>query len=129
MKPVNRPLSPHLQVYSLPLTALLSISHRITGIGLVLGMVILTIWILSAAIGEAEYNYLNSFINFWFGRLVLLGFSFALFYHLSNGLRHLFWDMGKNFDLITTQKADFTVLFSSVGLTTVTWFAALWDLF
>lgn len=129
MKPVNRPLSPHLQVYSLPLTALLSISHRITGIGLVLGMVILTIWILSAAIGEAEYNYLNSFVNFWFGRLVLLGFSFALFYHLSNGLRHLFWDMGKNFDLITTQKADFTVLFSSVGLTTVTWFAALWDLF
>jgi succinate dehydrogenase / fumarate reductase cytochrome b subunit len=129
MKPVNRPLSPHLQVYSLPLTALLSISHRITGIVLVLGMVILTIWISSAAIGEAEYNYLNSFINFWLGRLVLLGFSFALFYHLSNGLRHLFWDMGKNFDLITTQKADFTVLFSSVCLTVITWFAALWDLF
>ena len=129
MKSVNRPLSPHLQVYSLPLTALLSISHRITGVGLAFGMVLLTIWVLSAAVGETEYNYFNSFINFWFGRLVLLGFSFALFYHLSNGLRHLFWDIGKNFDLIRTQKADFIVLFSSVFLTAITWFAALWDLF
>lgn len=128
MKIPHRPLSPHLQVYNLPLTALLSISHRITGVSLTLGVVLLSLWVLSAALGEEEYNLFSLFLNFWLGKLILFGFSVALFYHLCNGIRHLFWDIGMNFDLKKTMLADYTVLFSSIILTTLVWFFALRDL-
>ncbi len=128
MKIPHRPLSPHLQVYNLPLTALLSISHRITGVSLTLGIVLLTLWVFSAALGEEEYNLFSLFLNFWLGKLVLFGFSVALFYHLCNGIRHLFWDIGMNFDLKKTMLADYTVLFSSIILTILVWFFALRDL-
>ena len=128
MKIPHRPLSPHLQVYNLPLTALLSISHRITGVSLTLGVVLLTLWVFSAALGEEEYNLFSLFLNFWLGKLVLFGFSVALFYHLCNGIRHLFWDIGMNFDLKKTMLADYTVLFSSIILTILVWFFALRDL-
>tara|TARA_B100000073_G_C23700851_1_gene560274 strand:+ start:1178 stop:1567 length:390 start_codon:yes stop_codon:yes gene_type:complete len=128
MKIPHRPLSPHLQVYNLPLTALLSISHRITGVSLTLGVVLLSLWVLSAALGEEEYNLFSLFLNFWLGKLILFGFSVALFYHLCNGIRHLFWDIGMNFDLKKTMLADYTVLFSSIILTILVWFFALRDL-
>ncbi|MAI07223.1 MAG: succinate dehydrogenase, cytochrome b556 subunit [Alphaproteobacteria bacterium TMED87] len=128
MKIPHRPLSPHLQVYNLPLTALLSISHRITGVSLTLGVTLLTLWVFSAALGEEEYNLFSLVLNFWLGKLVLFGFSVALFYHLCNGIRHLFWDIGMNFDLRKTMLADFAVLFSSIILTTLVWLVALMDL-
>ena len=128
MKIPHRPLSPHLQVYNLPLTALLSISHRITGVSLMLGIVLLTLWVFSAAMGEEEYKLFTLFLNFWLGKLVLFGFSLALIYHLCNGIRHLFWDIGMNFDLKKTMLADFAVLFSSIILTTLVWVVALKEL-
>ena len=128
MKIPHRPLSPHLQVYNLPLTALLSISHRITGVSLTLGVTLLTLWVFSAALGEEEYNLFSLVLNFWLGKLVLFGFSVALFYHLCNVIRHLFWDIGMNFDLRKTMLADFAVLFSSIILTTLVWLVALMDL-
>lgn len=128
MKIPHRPLSPHLQVYNLPLTALLSISHRITGVSLTLGVTLLTLWVFSAALGEEEYNLFSLVLNFWLGKLVLFGFSVALFYHLCNGIRHLFWDIGMNFDLRKTMLADLAVLFSSIILTTLVWLVALMDL-
>ena len=117
----NRPLSPHLQVYRLPLTALMSISHRITGIGLTLGTLLMTWWVTAAAYGEAQYGQVQDFLGTWLGQLILLGFSFALFYHLCNGLRHLFWDFGRNFELDQTRRADVAVLIGSVALTVATW--------
>ena len=128
MKTPHRPLSPHLQVYNLPLTALLSISHRITGVSLTLGVTLLTLWVFSAALGEEEYNLFSLVLNFWLGKLVLFGFSVALFYHLCNGIRHLFWDIGMNFDLRKTMLADFAVLVSSIILTSLVWLVALMDL-
>ncbi len=117
----DRPLSPHLQVYRLPLTALMSISHRITGVGLTFGTLLLAWWVTAAAYGEAEYQQFQSILGTWFGQLVLLGFSFALFYHLCNGLRHLFWDFGRYFELEQTRRADVAVLIGSAALTVTAW--------
>jgi len=117
----NRPLSPHLQVYRLPLTALISISHRITGVGLTLGTLLLTWWVTAAAYGEPHYAKVQAFLSNWFGQLLLLGFSFALFFHLCNGLRHLFWDFGRYFELEQVRRSDAAVLIGSVALTIATW--------
>jgi len=117
----NRPLSPHLQVYRLPLTALMSITHRITGIGLTLGALLLTLWVTAAAYGETQYAQVQDLLGTWLGQLILLGFSFALFYHLCNGLRHLFWDFGRYFELEQVRRTDVAVLVGSVALTVATW--------
>jgi succinate dehydrogenase / fumarate reductase, cytochrome b subunit len=117
----NRPLSPHLQVYRLPLTALMSITHRITGVGLTLGALLLTWWVTAAAYGETQYAQVQGLLGTWLGQLVLLGFSFALFYHLCNGLRHIFWDFGRYFELEQVRRTDAAVLVGSVALTVATW--------
>src|SRR5690348_15437891 len=86
-----RPLSPHLQVYRLPLTAVMSITHRITGVGLSLGLIVVTVWLVAAAYGPEAYDAFAGFMVSWLGLLILLGFSLALFFHLCNGIRHLLW--------------------------------------
>lgn len=121
----NRPLSPHLQVYRLPLTALMSISHRITGIGLTLGTLLLTWWIAAAAYGPEAYAQVQGFLSSWIGLVLLLGFSFALYFHLCNGIRHLIWDAGRSFELEQVRRADFTVLIGAAALTALTWVMAL----
>jgi succinate dehydrogenase / fumarate reductase cytochrome b subunit len=124
-KSTARPLSPHLQVYRLPLTALLSISHRITGVGLAIGLLLLTWWVTAGAIGEGSYAFATAFLDSWFGRLCLLGFSFSLYFHLCNGMRHLVWDAGKGFEIADTERANLIVLGGAVVLTIATWLAAL----
>jgi len=124
-KPVVRPLSPHLQVYRLPLAAVLSITHRITGVGLVLGMLLLTWWVASAAYGPEAYVTATNIIGSWVGLIVLFGFSVALFYHLSNGIRHLVWDTGRSFEIVDTQRGNILVLFSTAVLTAGAWILAL----
>src|SRR4051812_49059632 len=84
-KPVARPLSPHLQIYRLPLAAILSITHRITGVGLAIGVLLLTWWVTAAAVGPAAYDRATSFIGSIVGQLLMVGFSLALFFHLCNG--------------------------------------------
>jgi succinate dehydrogenase / fumarate reductase cytochrome b subunit len=124
-KPTARPLSPHLQIYRLPLAAILSITHRITGVGLTIGTLLLTWWVASAAYGPDAYATATGFIGSPIGYLLLLGFSVALFYHLCNGIRHLFWDAGMNFEIAETKRANLVVLAGTVILTVVTWFLAL----
>lgn len=124
-KPAVRPLSPHLQIYRLPLAALISITHRITGIGLALGTLLLTYWVASAASGPAAYDMAMGFITSWFGNLILLGFSVALFFHLCNGIRHLVWDTGRSFDLKDTARGNMLVLGGTVVLTLGAWLWAL----
>jgi succinate dehydrogenase / fumarate reductase cytochrome b subunit len=122
----HRPLSPHLQVYRMPLAALLSIAgHRATGCGLVLGLLLLTWWLTAAAYGEDAYGVVMAFIGSWFGQLILFGFSVALYFHLCTGVRHLFWDAGKGFEIADTQRSNQIVLASAVILTVITWIAAL----
>jgi len=117
----SRPLSPHLQVYRLPLVAILSITHRITGVALSVGTLLLAWWIASAAFGEQAYETATTFIGSPFGYLLMFGWSVALYYHFCNGIRHLFWDIGKNFELTQTATANWIVIAGTVILTGVTW--------
>jgi len=121
----NRPLSPHVTIYRLPLLAKLSISHRITGVGLVLGLFVLAWWLGAVASGPESYAVAQAVVSSFLGRLVLMGFSAALFFHLSNGLRHLLWDTGKGFDLAFAQKSNTFVLGSTAVLTLVAWLAII----
>ena len=118
---VNRPLSPHLQVYRLPLVAILSISHRITGVALSVGTLLLTWWVVSAAFGAEAYATATAFISSPLGYLFMFGWSVALFYHFCNGIRHLLWDIGKNFELSQTATANWVVISGTVILTGITW--------
>ena len=117
----GRPLSPHLQVYKLPLTAVLSILHRITGVALAAGTLLLVWWLIAAATSADAFASVQAVIGSWFGRLLLFGWSFALFYHLCNGIRHLFWDMGKGYDIPTARTSSLVVVVVSIVLTVGAW--------
>lgn len=88
----TRPLSPFISVYRPQLTSVLSILHRITGVFIALGSVLLVWWILAVAAGPASFEAVRGFYASWFGRLVLGVFSYAALYHLCAGIRHLIWD-------------------------------------
>jgi len=103
----------------------MSISHRITGVGLTLGTLLLAWWVTAAAYGEEQFNQVQALLGTLLGLLILLGFTYALFYHLCNGLRHLFWDFGSYFELEETRRADIVVLIGSVALTAATWVMVL----
>jgi len=120
----NRPLSPHLDVYRLPLSALLSIVHRGTGAFLSIGSVVLVWWLMALAGGEASFTSAQSFLGSFFGRLILLGWSFALFFHLANGIRHLGWDAGYGFEKEAVEKSSLVVIAAAVILTLAVWLAA-----
>lgn len=93
----NRPTSPHLQAYKLPLTGILSISHRITGVLLSIGLLGVVFMILAVAGGNGSYLSMQTLMAHWFFKLLYVGFVFALFFHLCHGIRHLVWDMGYGF--------------------------------
>ena len=117
----QRPLSPHLQIYKPQITSVLSILHRGTGVVLSIGSIILVSWIVTLTLGESTYLMYSYIINNWFGILIIFGFTFALFYHLSNGIRHLFWDAGYGYDLNHAYISGISVIISSILLTSMTW--------
>jgi len=117
-------LSPHLQVYRLPLTALLSVTHRLTGLVLTLGTVLLIGLLLAAAAGPETYAPAQRLAGSWPGQCLLIACTFALYFHLANGVRHLFWDAGYGFDLDTVQRSALGVLGVSAALTVLTWLVA-----
>ena len=117
----KHPTSPHLQIYRLPLTALLSITHRITGVILALGCLIL-VWILAAAAnGPEAYAAFEPHLSSWYGQLFLLGFVFSLYLHFCNGVRHLFWDVGYGFELETVDLTAKLAIGIAILLTVATW--------
>lgn len=124
-KPSARPLSPHLQVYRLPLAALLSISQRVAGVGLVLGILLLTWWVTAAAYGPDAYGVVMDFLGSWIGTVILVGFSLALYLHLCAGLRHLIWDTGRGITNEAAVTSNFLVLLATLALTAGTWIWAL----
>ena len=117
----NRPLSPHLQVYRLPLLALLSIGHRLTGLALTFGTFLLVWWLVAAATGPEAYATAQAAISSVIGRLLLFGWTLALFYHLCNGIRHLFWDVGYGYELKAAYASGWAVLAAAVALTLLAW--------
>lgn len=120
----NRPLSPHLQVYRPQLTSILSITHRGTGMFLSLGALYLVCWLLAIAAGPEAYATISGFNASIIGRLLLLGWTFSLFYHLCNGIRHLVWDAGLGLDLKTTYASGWAVVAGAAALTVIAWIAA-----
>ncbi len=125
MSSQNRPLSPHLDVYKLPLTGIISITHRITGVGLSVGTILLAWWLIAAATGAESYASINGFLGSWFGMILMFLWSFAFFFHLCNGIRHLIWDTGRGLDLADVEKSAKSVLIATAVLTVLTWIIAL----
>ncbi|MDC1288149.1 succinate dehydrogenase, cytochrome b556 subunit [Gammaproteobacteria bacterium] len=117
----NHPVSPHLQIYRLPLTALLSITHRLTGVFLAFGCLLL-VWLLAAAAQGAE-SYAALVVHFqaWYGQIFVLGFLFSLYLHFCNGIRHLFWDVGYGFELETVDLTAKLAIAMALVLTVATW--------
>lgn len=120
----QRPLSPHLQVYRLPLPALTSIAHRITGVGLTVGTLLLVWWLVAAAAGPDAYATASGFIASPIGLLLMFGWTAALWYHLLNGLRHLIWDGAKMLTLEQSYSSAKLVIGGAIVATVVTWVVA-----
>lgn len=123
--PTNRPLSPHLQVYRLQLTSMLSILHRATGIALSVGALYLATWVIYAASNPTAYAMFQSFNAGIVGRIILGGWLFCAFYHLANGIRHLFWDAGYGFELKDAYRSGWTVVTVSLIATVLSWIVGL----
>ncbi len=122
----NRPLSPFMlgQYYRFQWTSLLSFAHRITGIGLSLGTLLLAGWLIALASGPTAFNTYSQHVTAWYGQVLLFGWSWALTYHLCNGIRHLFWDVGMGFELKTAERSGYAVVIVSLALTGAAWAVA-----
>jgi len=102
-----RPLSPHLQIYKLPPTAMMSVLHRGTGAVLCIGTLLLVLILASAASGPDSWESTRGWVSSWFGLLVIFGFTFALYAHFCNGIRHLLWDAGHGFDVANATRGAY----------------------
>jgi succinate dehydrogenase / fumarate reductase cytochrome b subunit len=121
----ERPLSPHLQVYSWQITMTMSILHRATGVALAVGAFAVAWWLLAVAGGGETFATFQSFASSWLGKLALFGFSFCLVYHLLNGLRHLLWDVGYGYEIPKLYATGWTVVVLAAVITGAIWFCAL----
>ena len=121
MKHSGRPLSPHISIYRWPITMALSILHRATGVALSVGLMAMAFWLLSAATGSDKYAEFVALFDSIIGCLLLIGWSFAFFFHLMNGVRHLVWDTGRGFDKRQANASAWFVLITAVALTIVLW--------
>jgi succinate dehydrogenase / fumarate reductase cytochrome b subunit len=122
----RRPLSPHLHIYKPMLTMVMSIAHRITGVALYVGTLLLAWFLIAAASDAASFALVASVLNSWFGILVLVGFSWALFHHFMGGIRHAIWDAGIGFEHPARERLAQLTIIGSVALTVVTWAIVLW---
>ena len=116
-----RPLSPHLQIYRLPLPALLSITHRLTGVVLSTGTVLLALWLIALAQGPETFATAMMIISHPLGQIVLFGYSVALSYHMCNGIRHLNWDRGSGLEIEAVYRSGKITIAAAVCLTAALW--------
>jgi succinate dehydrogenase / fumarate reductase, cytochrome b subunit len=119
--PAERPLSPHLQIYKPSITMVMSILHRVTGAALFFGTVLVVALLVALAAGKDAYGTVQAIYGSWFGKLVLFGYSWALFHHMLGGLRHLIWDTGAMFDRESRMKLGWATIIGSAGLTLLLW--------
>jgi succinate dehydrogenase / fumarate reductase cytochrome b subunit len=117
----KRPLSPHLQVYKIQITSLLSILHRGTGIVLYGGAILCALWFVALAAGPESYGKMQAFLLHPVGLIILMGWSFSFFYHLCNGMRHLMWDWGAGYEMVSVRRTGWIVVVSSFFLTGMAW--------
>jgi succinate dehydrogenase / fumarate reductase, cytochrome b subunit len=117
----ERPLSPHLQVYSPLINMVMSIMHRITGAALYFGTIILVIWLLAAATGRGNYEMVTGFMMTIPGLIVMIGYTWALMHHALGGIRHLIWDTGRGFELGTVNTMSWLTIIGSLVITAGIW--------
>ncbi len=121
MKNFDRPLSPHLTIYRWPVTMILSILHRISGLAMSAGLLVLAAWLVNAAAGPHEYQVFRGSLATTPGRVLLVAWSFAFFLHLGNGVRHLIWDTGRGLDKQQARNSAWFVLAIAAVLTVAYW--------
>lgn len=119
----GRPMSPHIFIYRWPMTMTVSILHRVTGVLLSLGLIVFVAWLASVAGGAESYERFGGVLGSFAGRVFLVLWTAALFFHLANGVRHLFWDAGMGFEIPQANATGWTVIASTVVLTLVYWLA------
>lgn len=121
----NRPLSPHLQVYKPQITSVLSILHRLTGVGLVFGMLMITWWLLAISLNEEAFNFFHKVAGSFIVKSGMFSLLWALCYHLLNGIRHLFWDTGMGINMKSVRLTGWLVVIGALVLSSGLWFWAL----
>jgi succinate dehydrogenase / fumarate reductase cytochrome b subunit len=121
-----RPLSPHLDIYRFTLTMAMSIAHRITGVGLYIGVLLLAWFLLALATDASAFAVFSGFIESILGRLVLFAFSWSLFHHMLGGIRHFLWDAGYALDDPEREQLAQATLIGGFGLTIVVWAIGYW---
>jgi len=120
----NRPISPHLLIYKPQITSVLSIFHRISGLFLSVGFILLAFWLASLILGDEYYHGFLIFFKGWFGKTLLLGWTWALFFHMATGIRHLFWNAGYGYKIKTLTFSGWLAVITSFVLTIASWWAA-----
>lgn len=121
----QRPLSPHLQIYSPLINMVMSILHRITGAALYFGTLLLAWWLVAAAVGPEYFEYVSGWFGSLVGQIVLFGYTWALLHHMLGGVRHFIWDTGAGFELGTVDLMSWTTILGSVALTGLIWIFVL----
>ena len=124
MNDTNNPLSPHIQIYRWHISSLLSITHRISGVINLLSLILIFFWFLILISGESNYELFLLIINSFFGKFILIGFTWSMSFHLLSGIRHLAWDMGYGFEIKTANISGIIVVISSLFLTIIFWLLA-----
>ena len=124
MNDSNNPLSPHLQIYRWHISSLLSITHRIAGIINLLALILIFFWLTALSFGESNYELFLLIINSFFGKFILIGFTWSMSFHLLSGIRHLTLDLGYGFEIKTANISGIIVIISSLVLTIIFWLLA-----
>lgn len=118
---IERPISPHLGIYRMTITMLMSIFHRITGVGNYIGTTLVAAWLVSVAMGENAYTTVNAIFGHPLGKLVLFGYTWNVFHHMLGGIRHLVWDTGRAMQPASADTLAWLGLIGSLSLTVLLW--------
>tara|TARA_B100000427_G_C15156877_1_gene441269 strand:+ start:77 stop:463 length:387 start_codon:yes stop_codon:yes gene_type:complete len=124
MNDSNNPLSPHLQIYRWHISSLLSITHRIAGVINLLALILIFFWLTALSFGENSYELFLLIINSFFGKFILIGFTWSMNFHLLSGMRHLVWDLGYGFEIKTANISGIIVIITSLVVTVIFWLFA-----
>ena len=124
MNDFKNPLSPHLQIYRWHISSLISITHRISGVINLLALILIFFWLIVLSFGESNYELFLLIINSFFGKFILIGFTWSMSFHLLSGIRHLAWDLGYGFEIKTANISGIIVIISSLALTIIFWLFA-----
>ena len=115
----KEPLSPHIQIYRWHISSLVSISHRITGIINIIAITIICFWASSLLLGENNYEAINSFLNSFIGKFIILGITWSFLFRILSEIRHLIMDLGYGFEIQTTKITGLIVIFGSIIFTVI----------